>query len=244
MATSNEYVVGADIAKLHDGFSIVTAQKIVNILKDGRHLSQIQIVDIKNFERIPYTEQDQILINHIKSFRLDNNTDLVIDGTGVGEALCDQLRSQDITFFQINICASGVTKMTRKTAFDFEIEVGQQVAKELLVSNLKIMIEAERIKVLPDIPYAEELKKQLVHFVGKHTQSGHVVYGNDAAGQFDDLVMAMALIAWHFAKVDEEYMTIRKAPDKDNHFVEACWFASDYENNRRSQNDYDFKDKI
>jgi hypothetical protein len=95
---------------------------------------------------------------------------LLIDGSGVGDPVCDEL-------YRENVHAHGY-KFT-------------SASKKDLIENLSIMIENQQLSI-PQIP---ELINELKLYGYKTTSSGNLQYGAPE-GYHDDCVVALALAAW------------------------------------------------
>ncbi len=70
-----------------------------------------------------------------------------------------------------------------------------RVPKRHLVATLSVLLTTDRLKVAASLPLAPVLATELRSFRASVTAAAHEVYGA-AAGQHDDLVLAVALAAW------------------------------------------------
>ena len=95
---------------------------------------------------------------------------LLIDSTGVGDPVCDELYRENVRIDRY--------KFTNATKKD-------------LIENLSIIIENGQLTI-PQIP---ELINDLKLYGYKTTPSGNVQYGS-SEGYHDDCVVALALAAW------------------------------------------------
>ncbi len=102
------------------------------------------------------------------------NARLLIDSTGVGDPVCDELHRE-------NVRVDGY-KFTNATKKD-------------LIENLSMMIENQKLTI-PQIP---ELINELKLYGYKTTPSGNVQYGAPE-GYHDDCVIALALAAWQLKR--------------------------------------------
>jgi hypothetical protein len=150
------YCGGIDLAKTED-FSVVT---IFDAVK--RHM-----VFFDRFQRITWPEQKQRIIKAIKVY---NNASMVLDSTGIGDAIYDDL-IQD-----------GIAVVPFKFTND---------SKKNLVQRLQVALE-QRLISFPDIP---ELITELTEFEYSLTPGGNVTY-SAPEGKNDDCVISLGLSVW------------------------------------------------
>ena len=153
--SGHEYVAGWDIAK-HQDFSVL-------IVIDTTTQS---VVAFDRFNQVDYTVQIERIAHIVRSY----NAFLLVDSTGVGDPILDQLRLTDIS-------VDGYL-FTNKS-------------KQQLVQALQVSIEREEI-TYPDIP---ELLHELELYQYEMTRSSNVRY-SAPEGFHDDCVMALALSNW------------------------------------------------
>ncbi len=111
---------------------------------------------------------------------------LVVDATGVGRPVVDQLRAAGLDPVAVTITAG------KAATFDGE---AWRVPKVELVRTLVAAFEGNRLKVAAGLRYAKALTGELQAFQRKVTGAGRAAYGA-TAGAHDDLVIAVALAVW------------------------------------------------
>ncbi len=153
-----QYVMGADLAKLED-FTV-----LVVLDADGR------LVAFDRFSELDWVFQRKRIVQLAQRY----DARLLIDSTGVGDPVCDEL-------YRENVRVEGY-KFTNATKKD-------------LIENLSIMIENQQLTI-PNIP---ELINELKLYGYKTTASGNVQYGAPE-GYHDDCVVALALAAWQLKR--------------------------------------------
>jgi hypothetical protein len=153
-----EYVMGGDLAKLKD-FTVLI---VLNM--DG-HLCAFD-----RFTQIDWVFQRKRIVQLAQQY----NARLLIDSSGVGDPVCDELHRE-------NVRVEGY-KFTSGTKKD-------------LIENLSMMIESQKLTI-PPIP---ELINELKLCGYKTTPSGNVQYGAPE-GYHDDCVTALALAAWQLKR--------------------------------------------
>jgi hypothetical protein len=154
------YVIGVDLAKLED----FTALCVLDL--EG-HLCAFD-----RFSQIDWVFQRKRIVDLAQRYQAR----LLIDSTGVGDPICDELRRE-------NLAVEGY-KFTSATKKD-------------LIENLSIMIENRQLSI-PNIP---QLINELKLYGYKTTASGNVQYGAPE-GYHDDTVIALALAAWQLKRIN------------------------------------------
>lgn len=210
-----------DIAKKRDFFCGFTCRRTAEIV-DGtasvgaqdRIVKYLDIVHIDKFQNVPYTEATRFIAKRQGHTSLANNADLLIDGTGVGEAVADMLRALFLAPIPIVFTSGGHahpvyadmgsvfgnTAGTLKTA---RILKEWDVPKADLVAAGKILLEQGRVRVAPGLKYAEDLKEQLEAFRGKvNERTGRTKYENEEDATHDDMVVCLLMASWWFLRED------------------------------------------
>jgi hypothetical protein len=122
---------------------------------------------------------------------------LVVDQTGVGEAVIESLREAGLACEGIIIHGGdAVSRMDR----------GYRVPKRELVGTVEVLLENRRLRIGKSIPMASVLVQELQTFKAKiKLTTGHTSYAADEAWRenpHDDTVLAVALAAWYGEHVD------------------------------------------
>ncbi len=153
-----QYVMGADLAKLED-FTVLC------VLDMDGHLCVFD-----RFSELDWVFQRKRIVQLAQRY----NARLLIDSTGVGDPVCDELYRENVRIDRY--------KFTNATKKD-------------LIENLSIMIENEQLTI-PQVP---ELINELKLYGYKTTSSGNVQYGAPE-GYHDDCVVALVLAAWQLKR--------------------------------------------
>lgn len=158
-ATSTKrYVMGVDLAK-HQDFTVLT------VLDERGHLCAYD-----RFGQLDWVFQRKRIVNLCRKY----NARLLIDATGVGDPIYDELRREQV----------------RVDGYKFT-----SASKKDLVENLSINIENQTISY-PEIP---ELINELKIFGFTVGTTGIIRYGAPE-GYHDDTVISLALAAWQLSK--------------------------------------------
>lgn len=153
--SENRYVVGCDLAK-HEDFTVLC------VLDNNGHLCGFD-----RFSQLDWVFQSKRIQSVCQQY---NNARLLIDSTGVGDPIHDQLRRMGV-----NVEGYKFTNASKKD----------------LVENLSIAIERQTV-TFPNIP---ELISELGLFGYKISPAGVTTY-QAPEGYHDDCVIALALAAW------------------------------------------------
>jgi hypothetical protein len=149
-----QYVMGADLAK-HEDFTVLC------VLDMDGHLCAFD-----RFNQLDWVFQRKRIVQLAQQY----NARLLIDSSGVGDPVCDELQREDI----------------RVDGYKFT-----SATKKDLIENLSMTIENQKLT----IPQILHLINELKLYGYKTTPSGNIQYGAPE-GYHDDCVIALALAAW------------------------------------------------
>lgn len=158
----HHYVVGVDLGKFHD-FTVISVVDISN-----NHL-----VYFERFNKIDWKFQRERIKNVAKRY---NMARIVIDSTGKGDPVVDELMSEGFLVEAYNISSNK--------------------AKRNLVEKLSIFLDRGQISYPP----IEVLIDELESYTYQMTDSGNVKYSSPE-GLHDDCVMSLALAVWNLSDV-------------------------------------------
>jgi hypothetical protein len=145
-----------------------------------RHLERLPL-------RMPYPDQANHVVRLIYTAPLSQNSDLVVDATGVGRPVVDLFKRAGLK--PIGITITGGDGYSHAGG-------GYRVAKLLLVSRLQALLHSGGIKIAADLPEAAALVSELQEFRATFTDAGNAAFGA-RTGRHDDLVLATAIAAWY-----------------------------------------------
>lgn len=121
---------------------------------------------------------------------------LVVDQTGVGEAVLEDLRAAGLACVGITIHGGDATSPQPG---------GFRVPKRSLVATVDVLLQNRRLRIASQLPLADVLVGELDAFQTKITLAGHDTYGVGEAWRenaHDDTVLAVALAAWYGEEQD------------------------------------------
>jgi len=212
-----EYVISVDIAKRRDYTSIMVFRDNPEIVDGVKSLDQpdkilhhYDVVHIEKFQGLTYPEISQAISTVANHRNLSNNHDLIVDGTGVGEAVIDTLRLSGHAPIPIIFTSGGRVSEISAPAGSIFKNTGFQVAPMLVVKEIhvpkvdlvnagRILVQQARVRVAQGIMWADEFKKQMMAFTGKVNETGRVKYEADKEEDHDDLVVCFLMAAWWFS---------------------------------------------
>jgi len=155
---NEQYVMGADLAK-HQDFTVLC------VLDSDGHLCAFD-----RFSQLDWVFQRKRIVNLCQQY----NARLLIDSTGIGDPIYDELRREHI----------------RVDGYKFT-----SASKADLIENLSIQIENQTVSY-PEVP---QLINELELFTYTMSQSGTIRY-SAPEGYHDDCVIGLALAAWQMKR--------------------------------------------
>lgn len=114
---------------------------------------------------------------------------LAVDATGLGAPVVDLFKAERMAVKLQPIQIIGGSEVSRENGVT-------RVPKRDLVSTIQVYLQSERLKIVPTLPDAETLTRELQNFQVKINDNAHDSYGAWREGTHDDLVLAVALALW------------------------------------------------
>ena len=179
------FVVGCDLAQSADftafSFIEVTGAPAVYAV---RHLDR--------FRGEPYTAVARKLaglVDRLLAQAPRPNVEVVVDATGVGAAALDVMREANINAPLIPVLIHGGDRVSAEGGT-------YRVPKRDLIAAVQVAMEAKRLKINPDLPFATVLTDELAKFRKKTTKTGHDSYESWRDDDHDDAVLSVSLAVW------------------------------------------------
>ena len=193
-----DFRVGIDLGKTNDYTAIVVLE--------GREQGGARHYDAVHLERLqtgtPYPRQAERIkelhdaLVRTKTGSLEEwvgvhepaTVRMVVDQTGVGQAVVDMLRDKGLSMRAVTI--TGGDSVSHGPA-------SVRVPKRDLVAVLQVVTQTGRLKVPSSHPLARNLVDEMLAFRLTVNNRGHDSYGNDwRQNPHDDLVLALAMVLW------------------------------------------------
>ena len=188
----------------HDNAQIVDGNRTLET--PDRVIHYYDIKKIEQYQGLGYEEMADRIATIMQNPQLRMNTDLVVDGTGVGEAAVELIRKRGLYPIPI-IFSGGDAPKTHHVEFGrifsnsnayWQAQVVKDISvpKKDLVDAGKVMIQQGRLRVAPG-RWNEDFKKQLSKFKGKvNENTRHTKFEAETEQDHDDLVVCFLLGCW------------------------------------------------
>ena len=176
------FIVGVDLGQVSDPTAIAVAEPI------AQNAAIAPNIHVRQLERLPLDTPYPRVAAHLGRLvrALPGPADLVVDNTGIGRAVTDMLREQDLAVVAVSI-TGGRTVRQDGDAW--------RVPKPELVRALAVAVENGRLKIAQRLALAPVLMDELRAFERTIGAGGHIAFEGKGAAH-DDLVVAVALVAW------------------------------------------------
>jgi hypothetical protein len=210
----HEHIVAVDIAKRRDYFGILVMKDNPAII-DGNALLEspdriihtYDVIHIEKYQGMGFEEMAGRVEQLMGHKDLHYNADLLVDGTGVGEAAVELIRKKGLN--PLPVIFTGGENYREVPAFAGELFKGASgsfnrlmiikeihVPKKDLAAAGVILMEAKRLRVAPG-RWRDEFNKQLTLFKGKvNEKTRRVSYEAETEAVHDDLVVCFLMAAW------------------------------------------------
>lgn len=176
------YIVGVDLAKLHDYTAIVVIDTTLLASEEKYVVSAVYRYPIG----IEYHRVASHIIEQVLGFPYEGDVTLVVDATGLGAPVLEQFRANLSSVMGVTI--TGGSNFARK-GNDFNIP------KIDLISTLLSVVENRCLYFAQEIPELDTMIHELMAFQGHFSETGRIRYEGRQA--HDDMVIALALGVWY-----------------------------------------------
>jgi len=211
-----EYIVPRDLASKRDRYAEIVLRDMAYIepgapaiLRPGRVMHEYVVIHFKQGERMRYDEMEDSLVALCNSQTLKHKCDLLVDGTGVGDAVVEGLRKRGLYPVSIIFTSGGravpVFDSVERVFGRWSDDLGARaqtikewrVPKRDLVSDGALLLQQFRIKVSKGLEHREIIKSQLNGFRGKvNDQTGKKKFEAELEELHDDAVVCYLMGAW------------------------------------------------
>jgi len=214
----NEYAVIVDPAKKRDFAATMVLKDSPQLVLGQEFLKQpnrivhfYDIIYLQQKQRVPYHEIVEDTCQLMKHAALAENADLLVDATGVGEAVIEIMREKGLRPIPLVTTPGGQVHEVYADVGDvfsgipsrLKIKVLQEihVPKADLVAAGQLLVEQERIRIAAGLRWAEEARTQFKRFRGKiNERTKRKVYEAETEEDHDDFVICFLMGAWWFVK--------------------------------------------
>jgi len=211
-----EFIVVADIASKRDRYAEMVLRRVLSIRKGDRALNtpdrtilELHIVYLKHEEGMRYEEMEDSYLKLISHRNLLNNCDQLVDGTGVGDAVVERLRTRGAFPVSIIFTSGGAENAIYEEIGRVfgEGRAGElapmrtvkewRVPKRNLVAAGALFLEQDRIVINKNINHLDALRAQLEGFRGDiNNQSKRQKFEAESEDLHDDFVVDFLMGCW------------------------------------------------
>lgn len=204
-----EYIAAFDIAKKRDYFAGMIFRRTPELVRDddgkSRSLEMLDLVHIEKHGNLAYQDMAEVVATIMGHRDLKNNADLLVDGTGVGEAAVELIRAKGLEPTPIIFTGGAQAREILEPAgrifgegfSPLRISKGWTVPKADMVAAGQIIMQQRRLRVAPGLRWADDFKKQLEGFKGKVNEAtARRSYNAESDDLHDDLVVCYLMAAW------------------------------------------------
>ena len=177
------FIVGIDLGRRQDYTAISVVEP-----------TDVGVLQLRHMRRIPLGTEYPHVENEIADLvrALPGRPVLVVDGTGVGDAVVAHLRGALVGLADVySVWFTSGSRVNRDgpTAF--------KVPKKMLAGAVDQALRSGKLKFAKEIPNLDSLLVELKNFTSTITAAGNVVLAsNEVGGVHDDQVMSVALAVW------------------------------------------------
>lgn len=201
-----EFIIGQDIAKKFD-YTTTVVHRIVPELIRGSYDNRVyyfEDVVFRDKAQLRYSEITDYTNELIDSLDLAGQCALLVDSTGVGEAVFDLYEAAGLDPLGI-IFTGGESVRTRRErplssmgTSRFGSISNFDVPKVDLVGSLQVYVQQGRLRMAEGLRYEHDAQEQYRNFVGRiNENTKYVKYGNASDEIHDDIVVADAMCTWY-----------------------------------------------
>ncbi len=201
-----EYIVAQDIAKKVD-YTTTVIHRITPELVKGSVANRIyyfEDVVYRDKRQLKYTELPLYTKELMESFELYGKSVLLIDGTGVGEAVYDLYEEAALDPLKI-VFGSGESVSTQRQRDKANWSTSRfgpisafVVPKVDLVGSLSVYMQQGKIRQAEGLRFMVDVENQYRNFIGRiNEKTKYVKYGNASDEIHDDWVVADSMATWY-----------------------------------------------
>lgn len=130
----------------------------------------------------------------LKNPELESFTELIVDVTGVGLPVLQQMKEQKMDPVGIMITGGHEVGLLHSPKGE---SLGYKVPKRDIVTALQIAFQSRRLRIPAGLPYINEFVEELKNFRHKTTKAGNDTYEAWRDSIHDDLVLSVGMAVWY-----------------------------------------------
>lgn len=190
-----EYLLPIDLGRFQD-YSAIHLIKIVPVSKSNK-FNPKEVMWYNTYHVIwqeRTTEKYTALVKRVDMIlsqpRFAENTAVIVDATGVGSAVVEMFEHNPIA---ISIHGGDMVSIR-------EDPPGYNVPKRDIIGAMQVVLQTGRLKIKKDLPYNDQLIRELQNFTMKISAAGSDLYENLKSSIHDDMVISLGLGLWYGEK--------------------------------------------
>lgn len=193
------YVLGVDLGTQQDFTAIVLLKRVEKLtakttLRRDEERTVVSHYQVPLLEQLALGTEYPLIIARVKQIlelpQLYGQCQLVVDATGVGLPVLQQMRGQGLS--PIGVTITGGSTVGQNSS-------GYTVPKQELVSTTQVLFQQKRIQIARALALADHFMSQLKKFKVKVTAARNETWEGDK--DHDDIVMAAAIAFWYAEKM-------------------------------------------
>jgi len=190
------YYIGLDLGQRQDH----TAIAIVEKEKPGREFGSVRFFNVtyalvRHAERVALGTPYPAVVKRVREITRDRQLagrcTVIADGTGVGAPVVEMLRDAGLGCAVTRVLITGGQTASRRQEMGGTV---WHVPKQELLMRVQVLLERGELKIAADLKERGALVRELKGM--RMALHGSGVKTGAAAGEHDDLVMALALACW------------------------------------------------
>ena len=216
-----EHIIALDPAKRRDytaamimSFSPEFVSGVESLDQPDRTVVWHDITLLEKVQGITYREVADIGERLMTMSNTNNNAKLLVDGTGVGEAVIEHLIERRIDPLPIIFTGGGSVREVYQETGQIFAQAGSafrgvRTLKELhvpkvdLVAAGKSLAQSRRIRIVEGIPYRDDFRSQVKGFYGKiNEESRRWTFEAITENVHDDLLVCLLMCAWYARRIN------------------------------------------
>lgn len=230
----SQYIVAVDIAKRRDYTAIQIYRDTPELIKgDARansldkHFHHQDLVYQFKGQDMRYQDLAMHIVRLLSDKKVQNNNDLIVDGTGVGVAVVDIFRERGLNPIPIvataggsarpiysdigNILGNGPALKGMKTVSEWH------VPKVEMVQAGQVAMEQHLVRIAPNVSHLEDFKEQLMGFKGRFNENtNYTKYDAEDDDVHDDFITCYLMAMWWARTKSENTLAQRLSGAGDN----------------------------
>lgn len=198
-----EYLLGVDFGQRADYTALALLYRHTWLTKTAFGLKKNIDYQVTHLERPQLGTPYPVIVNRIRAILSDKRLaecEVVVDSTGVGVALNDQLEA-------VGILPVSITIHGGNNVLADQDHRRYSVPKRDLVTSLVVHFEQGRLSIAEGMELTPVLSNELQSFGYKiDPKTGHDSYESVREGEHDDIVLAVACALWYGSRNDKHEM--------------------------------------